>query len=120
MPAERRSQGFTLIEIMVALAVFGLAAMAIVRLEGATIRGASMLDETLVAQMVARNVAIEGVTDAQPPTAGRTTGTQTNGGRSWTWTRQVQKLGDSSAMRIDVAVMDQNGAILAHNMMVRP
>ena len=47
-------RGFTLIEIMVALAVFSLAAMALVRLESATIRGASILDDTLVAQMVAR------------------------------------------------------------------
>ncbi|WP_333994239.1 type IV pilus modification PilV family protein [Sphingomonas sp. 22R3R2A-7] len=36
---RRPERGFTLIEIMVALAVFSLAAMALVRLESATIRG---------------------------------------------------------------------------------
>ena len=46
----RDERGFTLIEIMVALAVFSLAALALVRLESATIRGAAILDETLVAR----------------------------------------------------------------------
>ncbi len=112
--------GFTLIEIMVALAVFSLAAMALVRLESATIRGASILDETLVAQMVARNVAIDAVTSAQRPTAGRVTGVETNGGQAWTWTRQVSALGGSSVLRIDVAVADRTGTQLGRLTMVRP
>jgi general secretion pathway protein I len=116
----RAERGFTLIEIMVALAVFSLAAMALVRLESATIRGASLLDETLVAQMVARNVAIDAVTAAQPPTAGRVTGVETNGGQAWTWTRQVSALGGSSVLRIDVAVADRTGTQLGRLTMVRP
>ena len=118
--ARYAEHGFTLIEIMVALAVFSLAAMALVRLESATIRGASILDETLVAQMVARNVAIEAVTDAQPPTAGRVTGVETNGGQAWTWTRQVSALGGSRVLRIDVVVADRTGTQLGRLTMVRP
>ena len=58
--------------MLVALAVFSLAAMALVRLESTTIRGASILDETLVAQMVARNVAIDAVGDLLHAGPGRT------------------------------------------------
>lgn len=112
--------GFTLIEIMVALAVFSLAAMALVRLESATIRGASILDDTLVAQMVARNVAIDAVTEAQPPTAGTVTGAETNGGRNWAWQRTVRAMGGSQVMRIDVSVADRSGAVLGRLTMVRP
>ena len=112
--------GFTLIEIMVALAVFSLAAMALVRLESATIRGASILDETLVAQMVARNVAISAVTDPQAPALGRTTGTEVNGGRSWKWTRIVSGTGDARVVRIDVAVANAGGSIVGRLTMVRP
>ena len=50
-------------EIMVALAVFSLAALALIRLEGQTIRSTGILSATLLAQTVARNVAIEAVTD---------------------------------------------------------
>lgn len=128
MPAERgfkhrgrsAEHGFTLIEIMVALAVFSLAAMALVRLEGATIRGAGVLDRTLLAQGVARNVAIEAVTDAQPPASGATRGVEVNGGQAWSWTRSVTPTGDTRIVRIDVAVADASGRPVARLTMVRP
>jgi general secretion pathway protein I len=115
-----RQRGFTLIEMMVALAVFGLAALALIRLEGATLRSTGILDETLTAQMVARNVAVEALTDAQPPAAGTTNGNEANGGRDWTWTRQVTPLGDAGALRIDVAVAPGTGRPIAQLMVVRP
>ena len=104
-----KPRGFTLIEMMVALAVFSLAALALIRLEGATIRGASTLDMTLLAQTVARNVAIEAMTDAKPPTIGAASGVESNGGRAWSWTRSVQPTGDIRVLRIDVTVRDPAG-----------
>ena len=118
-PSREREGGFTLIEMMVALAVFSLAALALIRLEGATLRSTGMLDETLTAQMVARNIAVEALTDAQPPTAGATSGSENNGGRTWSWTRQVTPLGDAGALRIDVAVAGA-GRPIARLMVVRP
>nr|WP_307003103.1 type II secretion system minor pseudopilin GspI [Sphingomonas sp. SORGH_AS_0879] len=119
-PPRAGEDGFTLIEIMVALAVFSLAAMALVRLESATIRGAAILDETVVAQMVARNVAIAAVTDPQAPALGRMSGTEVNGGRSWKWTRIVSGTGDVRVVRIDVAVANAGGRIAGRMTMVRP
>ena len=65
------ARGFTLIEVMVALAVFSLAALALIRLEGATIRSTALLGDTTLAQMVARNVAVEAITAASPPALGQ-------------------------------------------------
>lgn len=113
------TRGFTLIEMMVALAVFSLAALALIRLEGATIRGAATLDTTLMAQMVARNIAIEAMTDARPPTIGTATGTEANGGRNWAWTRVVEPTGDARILRIDVTVLDPAGRSAGHITMVR-
>ena len=115
----KRRSGFTLIEIMVALAVFSLAAMALLRLEGATIRGAATLDTTLAAGMVARTVAIEAVTDAQAPALGRTDGHAANGGRDWAWTRVVSGTGDARIVRIDVSVAGAGEQVLARTTMVR-
>ena len=117
--ARSAEHGFTLIEIMVALAVFSLAALALIRLEGATIRGASILDSTLTAQLVARNVAIEAVTDARPPVIGDTSGVETNGGRAWSWTRHVEPTGDARILKIDVTVADAAGVRQGRITMVR-
>ena len=117
--ASLSTRGFTLIEMMVALAVFSLAALALIRLEGATIRGAATLDTTLLAQMVARNVAIEALTDARPPAIGNASGIEQNGGRSWAWTRITQPTGDVRILRIDVTVTDPGGRSAAHLTVVR-
>jgi general secretion pathway protein I len=116
----RAVAGFTLIEMMVALAVFSLAAMALIRLEGATIRGTGILEQTLVAETVARNVAVESITDAQPPAIGPTSGSENNGGRTWTWARQTEPLGDAGAIKIDIAVSEGAGPPIGRLTVIRP
>lgn len=115
-----KTRGFTLIEMMVALAVFSLAAMALIRLEGSTIRSTGILDSTLMAQMVARNVAVETMTDAKPPVLGETTGVEQNGGRSWSWTRATKPLGDQGVLQVDINVSDSEGSSIGHLTVIRP
>ena len=82
--AER---GFTLIEMLVALAIFSLAALALLRLGGATAANSARLTDQALAQIVARNLAVETVTDPQPPPFGAASGLVSNGGRQWRWIR---------------------------------
>lgn len=112
--------GFTLIEVMVALAVFSIAALALLRLEGVTIRSTDTLGRTLEAGLVARNVAVEAMTDARPPTLGPAAGVAVEGGRSWSWARQVSPTGDPRVLRIDVTVSDPRGQQLGRMTMIRP
>lgn len=113
------ARGFTLIEVMVALAVFSLAALALIRLEGATIRSTALLADTVLAQMVARNVAVDAVTAPSPPALGRAAGVEQNGGRPWRWVREVRRAGSSDVLRIDVAVLDQGGRALGRLTVIR-
>lgn len=119
-PSWRSAEnGFTLIEMMVALAVFSLAALALIRLEGASFRGAAILDQTLVGQIVARNVAVDALTSAAPPALGTAQGIEQNGGRAWRWTRVVAPLGGGNAVKVDVTVADAGGTDVGKLTVVR-
>src|SRR3546814_14442889 len=82
-----RESGFTLIEMLVALAIFGLAALALLRLEGATVSNTAHLQDQAMAQIVARNIAVEAMPDPVPPALGQERGQVENGGRNGAWTR---------------------------------
>ena len=109
-PLKRSAEhGFTLIEMMVALAIFSLAALAIIRLEGATLSSTAVLVDRAIGQIVVRNLAVEVLTDPVPPAFGTAGGTVVNAGRTWRWTRDVKRTEDARIVRIDLAVTDDSG-----------
>jgi general secretion pathway protein I len=101
--------GFTLVEMMVALAVFSLAALALLRLEGATVSNTARLQEQAMAQIVARNIAIETLTDPVAPAFGREAGQAVNAGRNWSWSRIVDRSPEPRIQMITVSVRSQIG-----------
>ena len=101
--------GFTLIEMLVALAIFSLAALALLRLEGATLFSTQRLADTTVAQIDARNLAVGILTDPRPPAYGSEQGEVSNAGATWRWTRQTRRTDDVRIVRIDLAVADAAG-----------
>ena len=104
--------GFTLLEIMVALAIFSLAALAMVRLQGYSVRSAANLGDSGMAWQVARNVAVEILSNPAPPTLGETAGEEINGGQSWRWTATTAKTDDARLVRVDIAVTGTGNAAL--------
>ena len=106
-PGER---GFTLLEMLVALAVFSLAALALVRLQGVTLRTAADLDSKALGQIVARNLMVEVQTDPAPPSLGSEEGDVENGGRRWHWSRAVKAMSDQRLLQVDLTVNGQAGS----------
>ena len=102
--------GFTLLEMLVALAVFSLAALALVRLQGVTLRTAADLDSKALGQIVARNLMVEVQTDPAPPSLGREEGDVDNGGRRWRWVRAVKATEDKRLLQVDLTVNGQTGS----------
>jgi len=102
-------QGFTLIEMLVALAIFSLAALALLRLGGATATNSARLDSQAMAQIVARNIAVETLTDPAPPTLGADGGVTTDGGRRWRWTRNVARSPEARIQQIEIHVDPEAG-----------
>ena len=101
-----REGGFTLIELMVALAVFAIAALTLLRMEGASISRTADLDQRLLREVVAQNLAAEWLTDPAPPTLGDTSGQTTNMARQFAYTRHVEKMSDAGVIRVVVAVRE--------------
>jgi general secretion pathway protein I len=111
MSSARQSaeSGFTLIEMLVALAIFSLAALALLRLGGATATNSASLADQAIAQTVARNLAIETLTDPQPPAFGSSQGGAVNAGRRWRWTRTVSRSPESRIQLIEILVQPEAG-----------
>jgi len=104
--AERR--GFTLIEMLVALAVFSLAAMALLNLSGESTRSAARAQARTLAGVVAENVAAEAMI-APNLAVGETSGEARLAGQTWRWRRVVEGTDVPGVGRIVVQVADDEG-----------
>jgi len=114
-----RDEGFTLVEVLVALAIFSLAALALLRLQGATFGTVAQLDDRAIGGIVARNQAVEVLTAATAPAFGTEQGVERNAGREWRWTRQVRRTEDVRLQRVDIAVTAADGQRVAELTLVR-
>ena len=101
--------GFTLIEMLVALAIFSLAALALLRLEGATVSTTARLQDQALAQIVARNIAVEALTDPAPLPFGTAGGEVMNGGRNWRWSRRTARSPEPRIQQIEIKVASDRG-----------
>lgn len=106
----RASQsGFTLLEVLVALAVFSVAALALLNLETVTTSNTIALQDRTVGQIVARNIAVEALSAPSPPSQGAESGEAVNAGRQWVWTRQTGESPEARILQIDIAVRNDSG-----------
>jgi general secretion pathway protein I len=117
---QRQTAGFTLLEVLVALAVFSLAALALLRLQGASIATATRLDEKLIAAIALENRAAELILEIPAPAFGTTSGQAQNARRPLSWTANVQRTPDPALQRIDLTITDASGAVLATQTLIRP
>ncbi len=107
--ASPRQLGFTLIEMLVALSVFSIAALALLRLDGFAIATTADLDSRLIAQLVVQNEAALIATDPGPVVRGATSGGVTNGGRVFGVQRTITPTDDQRLVRIDVLAVERSG-----------
>jgi len=78
----------------------------LLRMEGASIGRTADLDQRLLREVVAQNLATEWLTDPAPPALGDTQGQVTNMGRSFAFARHVEGAGQPGVIRVTVSVRE--------------
>ena len=106
---QGKANGFTLLEVMVALAIFALAALSLMKLQSFTLANAAEVEGKAMAQLTLQNQLTEMLSNPAPLAAGTTEGQVQNGGQNWQWRAVVSPSAEPGVLRIDLSVEAQNG-----------
>jgi len=99
-----RSRGFTLVEVLVALAVLAIALAAVMRAMAQAIDTTATLREREVALWVAENRLVEHQISQDWPSTDTTDGDTDMGDRKWYWREQVSSTPEPKMRRVEITV----------------
>jgi general secretion pathway protein I len=102
--ASTHEHGFSLLEVVVAVAVFSLGALAVLNVLGQGSLSTVADESQAVAAIVAENRLAEAMAQTTPPPTGVTRGRETALSRSWDWEMRVGPSPQPRILRIDVSV----------------
>ena len=106
MRRVRRAQGFTLLEVMVALAIVALSLTAVAASMNQMIGSATTMQERTYASWVAQNKIAEMRLANVMPEVSTTSGEVEFASTRWVWRAVVSETGVENFRRIDVTVSD--------------
>lgn len=102
----RTEAGFSLIELLVALAVFSIAALTLLESQGSSARAASTVKMQTLASLVADNRVAMFTGSIAVPAPGQSSGNSEQLGTTFTWRENRQIVQGTSLMRLTVSVLD--------------
>ncbi|RLV60780.1 type II secretion system protein GspI [Parashewanella curva] len=103
-------KGMTLIEVMVALAIFAVAALSITNSLGQLMSNMPILQERTYAQWVADNVLVDAVLENKQQflAIGKKEGDTEMAGERWYWRREIIKTQSDDFRMVKVSVSDDS------------
>ena len=99
-----RLQGFTLLEVMVALVIISLALAGVAGSMGQMIDTANTMRDRTYASWIAQNKITELRLSGVLPEVGETSGEEDYANTSWVWTANISETGIENLMKVDVSV----------------
>jgi general secretion pathway protein I len=106
-------QGFTLVEVLVALGIVAVALAAGVRSSAALVRNAERQSDLLVAQLCAENAMVQVRLSRQMPAVGDNTAPCEQAGRVLDVTLSVRPTPNPNFLRVEARVAQQDKPMLA-------
>lgn len=104
LPQQRAEHGFTLIEVLIALAVIGIGLLAVLAVAAKSARVAADIQDRAFADWVAENHIAELRLSEQWPQVGDSDGDTKLAGRKWHWKTTVDATPDKDLRRATVTV----------------
>ena len=101
---NKKQQGFTLLEVLVALAVFSVAAISLMKINESQLRLSQRMEEKTFAHWIALNMITEMQSSQDWPSIGEQTGKVSMAGREWKMVVKTEATPVSRVRRIEVAV----------------
>jgi len=101
---RQRLQGFTLLEVLIALAVLALAMGAVIKATSDYSSNQSYLRDRTLAMWVARNVLVEYQVKGEWLSVGEREGTREMGNQEWRWLARISQTEEAELRRLDVEV----------------
>ncbi len=102
-------RGFTLLEVLIALAIIAIAMAAVMRASAQSATNAAYLGERTLAHWVAMNKLMEFQLQNTWPSVGETKGTYDMANAEWRWIGAVAATEDEAVRRMDVKVYARDG-----------
>ena len=99
-----KKRGFTLLEVLVALAVFSVAAISLMKVSESQLRLSQRLEEKTFAHWVALNMITEMQSSQDWPSIGEQTGKVSMAGREWKMVVKTQATPVNRVRRIEISV----------------
>ena len=100
----KRCRGFTLLEVLVALAIFAVVAASVLSASARSLQTAARLEDKTLAMWVADNRLTELQLAETPAGAGREQGELAFAGRRWQWQSEIQATSEPSMRRVTLWV----------------
>lgn len=102
--SRAENSGFTLIEVVVAMAILGIGMLAVFKTIGDTVHNVDELRDRSFAEWIADNRITEIRISGDMPSVDETEGEVEFAGRQWQWTANVSQTQVQGLRRIDVSV----------------